>query len=178
MAIPADREATGSRWPPTQAVCSHSILQLLPAEMAATAEMSCSTEAVLAAAEMAGQQLRRQLIGSQEDGFAGGLGFQSLEFTITANGVEILDSTFRSLSIAESFFHDSVIDLGSDFGPDIDLTFGYKLVADWSGGFGFDFAVGGIAAAPETSTWAMMLLGFAGIGYVGYRRARGLPAAT
>jgi hypothetical protein len=25
---------------------------------------------------------------------------------------------------------------------------------------------------PEPSTWAMMLLGFAGLGYVGYRRAR------
>jgi hypothetical protein len=25
---------------------------------------------------------------------------------------------------------------------------------------------------PETSTWAMMLLGFAGLGYAGYRRAR------
>ena len=122
-----------------------------------------------------GGDLLLGLIGSQEDGFAGGLGFQSLEFTITANGVELLDTTFRSLSIAESFFRDSVIDLGSDFGPDIDLTFGYTLVADGSGGFGFDFAVGG--AVPETSTWAMMLLGFAGLGYAGYRRA-GAPRAA
>ena len=89
-----------------------------------------------------GGDLKLGLIGSQEDGFAGGLGFQSLEFTITANGVEILDTTFRSLSIAESFFHDSVFDLGSSLGPDIDLTFGYTLVADGSGGFGFDLAVG------------------------------------
>jgi hypothetical protein len=28
-------------------------------------------------------------------------------------------------------------------------------------------------AIPEPSTWAMMLLGFAGVGYLGYRRARG-----
>ena len=27
-------------------------------------------------------------------------------------------------------------------------------------------------SAPETSTWAMMLLGFAGLGFAGYRRAR------
>jgi len=27
-------------------------------------------------------------------------------------------------------------------------------------------------AVPEASTWAMMLLGFAGLGYAGYRRAR------
>jgi hypothetical protein len=58
-------------------------------------------------------------------------------------------------------------------GPDIDLTFGYNLVADGSGGFGFDFAVGG--AVPETSTWAMMLIGFAGLGYAGYRRGKIRP---
>jgi PEP-CTERM motif len=57
-------------------------------------------------------------------------------------------------------------------GPDVDLTFGYTLVADGPGGFGFDFAVGGVAPAPEPSTWAMMLLGFASLGYAGYRRAR------
>ena len=33
--------------------------------------------------------------------------------------------------------------------------------------------VGG--AVPEPSTWAMMLLGFAGLGYAGYRKARRLP---
>jgi PEP-CTERM motif len=98
-----------------------------------------------------------------------------MEFTITANGAEILDTTFRSLSIAESFFKDSVIDLGSDFGSDIDLTFGYTLIADGSGGFGFDFAVGG--AVPEPSTWAMMLIGLTGLGYAGYRRAREPRAA-
>jgi hypothetical protein len=110
------------------------------------------------------------LIDDQHNGFAGGLGFQSLEFTILDNSVEIFDLTFDSLTVAESFFHDSVINLGSNLGPDIDLTFAYNLVADGSGGFGFDFAVGG--AVPEPSTWAMMLLGFAGLGYAGYRRAR------
>jgi len=28
-----------------------------------------------------------------------------------------------------------------------------------------------MAAAPEPATWAMMLLGFAGLGYAGYRKA-------
>jgi hypothetical protein len=32
-----------------------------------------------------------------------------------------------------------------------------------------------IGEAPKPSTWAMMLLGFASLGYVGYRR-RGVPA--
>jgi hypothetical protein len=107
------------------------------------------------------------LIDGQQTGFAGGSGFQSLEFTIIANGVEILDSTFRRLAVAERFFHDAVLDLGSYSGA-VDLTFGYTLVADGAGGFGFDLAVGG--AVPEPSTWTMMLIGFAGLSYAGYRR--------
>ena len=93
-----------------------------------------------------------------------------MEFTITADGVEILDTTFRSLAVAESFFRDDVIDLGADFGPNIDLTFGYTLITDGPGGFGFDLAIGG--AVPEPSTWAMMLLGFAGLGFAGHRSTR------
>jgi hypothetical protein len=116
------------------------------------------------------------LIDDQVSGFAGGLGFQSMEFTIMADGVEVLDVTFGSLAIAESFFRDDVIDLGADLGPNIDLTFGYNLVADGSGGFGFDFAVGG--AVPEPSTWAMMLIGFAGLGFAGSRASRKNVAVT
>jgi hypothetical protein len=116
------------------------------------------------------------LIDDQVSGFANGLGFQSMEFTIMADGVEILDTTFRSLAVAESFFHDKVIDLGSDFGPNIDLTFGYTLIAAGSGGFGFDLAVGG--AVPEPSTWATMLVGFAGLGFAGYRSTRKSAAVS
>ncbi|HEY1862300.1 MAG TPA: PEP-CTERM sorting domain-containing protein [Roseiarcus sp.] len=35
-----------------------------------------------------------------------------------------------------------------------------------------------IPGSPEPSTWAMMLIGFAGIGYAGYRRARVLVCAA
>ena len=52
----------------------------------------------------------------------------------------------------------------------IDLTFGTTLIADGPGGFGFDLAIGG--AVPEPSTWAMMLVGFAGLALAGYRRAK------
>jgi PEP-CTERM motif len=117
-----------------------------------------------------GGDLMLGLIDDQHAGFSGGLGFQSLEFTILDNGVEIFDLTFKSLAVAESFFDDSVINLGSDLGPDIDLTFAYNLVADGSGGFGFDLAIGG--AVPEPSTWAMMLLGFVGLGWLARTRGR------
>ncbi|HEY1780009.1 MAG TPA: PEP-CTERM sorting domain-containing protein [Roseiarcus sp.] len=67
---------------------------------------------------------------------------------VIANGVEIFDSTTSA---------DSIIDLGSQWGPDIDLTF----IGDGK------LAFGGVV--PEPSTWAMMLVGFAGLGFLGYR---------
>jgi hypothetical protein len=34
-----------------------------------------------------------------------------------------------------------------------------------------------VGSVPEPSTWAMMLLGFAGLGFAGYRRAKAGHAA-
>ena len=76
-------------------------------------------------------------------------GFQ--EFNVTVNGVQVL---------TEDFVEDSVINLGSRFGPNIDLT----IVTYGS----VDFVLGG--AVPEPSTWAMMLVGFVGLGFMGWRR--------
>ena len=79
------------------------------------------------------------------------------EFSISANGVEILSESFVD--------DDSVMNLGSNFGPNIDLTF------TGSGVFVVGGAVPG-SAVPEPSTWAMMLLGFAGLGFARYRASR------
>ena len=75
-------------------------------------------------------------------------------FDITVNGVDIF---------AAGYLPGTVIDLGSNFGPNIDLTIS---------GFG-DFVIGGVVqeTVPEPSTWAMLLIGFAGLGFVGYRSA-------
>jgi hypothetical protein len=70
-------------------------------------------------------------------------------FDIVANGTDI---PFENVG------DNSVINLGSIFGPNIDLTIEGDGV----------FAFGG--AVPEPSTWAMLLLGFAGLGVVGYRK--------
>ena len=40
-------------------------------------------------------------------------------------------------------------------------------------GYGGNLATAAIAAVPEPSTWAMMLLGFAGVGFMAYRRRSG-----
>jgi PEP-CTERM motif len=55
----------------------------------------------------------------------------------------------------------STIDPVISFAPGVDTT-----------GLTFEFSenVGNVAAVPEPSTWAMMLLGFAGIGFMAYRR--------
>jgi hypothetical protein len=79
------------------------------------------------------------------------------EFNVIIDGVQLL---------AEDFVDDSVINLGSNFGPNIDLT----IVTYGLG----DFALGG--AVPEPSTWAMMLIGFAGLGFAAHQRsAKGRP---
>lgn len=35
-----------------------------------------------------------------------------------------------------------------------------------------------VAAVPELSTWAMLMVGFAGLGFIGYRRSRNAPLAV
>jgi hypothetical protein len=70
------------------------------------------------------------------------------------------DFSFRGDLILGDIDDDTVINLGSSLGPDVDLTIS---------GFG-TFVIGGVVeAVPEPSTWALMLLGFAGLGFVGYR---------
>jgi hypothetical protein len=83
------------------------------------------------------------------------LGVIDGEADIIVNGIK--------LSAADEFAEDAVFDLGS-FGPNIDLTIS---------GFG-TFAIGG--AVPEPSTWAMLLLGFAGLALVGLNGAPGRKA--
>jgi hypothetical protein len=49
------------------------------------------------------------------------------------------------------------------------LRIGTDIVGG-TGTFNFAFSITGVEAVPEPSTWAMMLLGFAGIGFMAYRR--------
>jgi hypothetical protein len=52
------------------------------------------------------------------------------------------------------------------------------VAASSSNSFELDNVVaGGASAVPEPSTWAMLLLGFAGLGYAGFRRSKGTISA-
>jgi PEP-CTERM motif len=51
---------------------------------------------------------------------------------------------------------DSIAVVAQNFNPLIEIT--------------YDYTPSAVAAVPEASTWAMMLLGFAGVGFMGYRR--------
>jgi hypothetical protein len=79
-------------------------------------------------------------------------------------GTSTFDFSFRGDLILGDIEDNTVTDLGF-FGPNIDFTIS---------GPG-EFVIGG--AVPETSTWAMLALGFAGLGYAGHRRASSLRAA-
>jgi hypothetical protein len=70
----------------------------------------------------------------------------------------------------------------SSLGPDLatalaaaDPFFGIDPNTPNFAGYSFQFSPGlldGVSAVPEPSTWAMMILGFAGIGFMGFRRTR------
>jgi len=92
------------------------------------------------------------VLGTVEtDVFSGG-GSASVTFDFTYQGDLLLGSVYD----------DSVINLGSHAGA---------LTLDEPG----IYVIGGVV--PESSTWAMMLLGFAGLGFAGYRTRRRTAAA-
>ena len=111
-----------------------------------------------------------------------GDGFDTLDFDIYSS-VGNYVYTFTTLAAAEAFFSSNPLDLGSALAGSQYVDLYEYLYASESDppGFSFDYALGETPytppAIPEPSTWAMMLLGFAGLGFLGYRRRSALPAA-
>lgn len=66
---------------------------------------------------------------------------------------------------------------GGSFKLAIDAIYLFSLDAkDPITGHVFDVKPAPVAAVPEPSTWAMMLLGFGGLGFMTYRRKRTVAA--
>jgi hypothetical protein len=128
-----------------------------------------------------------------------GVVFDKLELQVSVDGTPISHAPyiFSSLTGAEYFFTNRSLPLGTftaGSSPSVSITYdliynGFTLakVGDRFG-FTYDLASSAVAATPiatafdfpvsqsstvqEPSTWAMMLLGFAGLGFAGWRSRR------
>jgi hypothetical protein len=67
--------------------------------------------------------------------------------------------------------------VGLTFYGDTNLVYGDFSALAFEHGFETKSAVPFTVSVPEPSTWAMMLLGFAGLGFAGYRASRRTAAA-
>jgi hypothetical protein len=128
-------------------------------------------------------------------------GFDRLQLQVTDDGTPLLSETFSGptgLAAAETFFKGHSLLLGriaagsQSIKIDYLLNYNYNYPSFTYGGFGFtydlassavaatpiatafDFPVSQSSTIPEPSTWAMMLLGFTGLGYASMRRSYGL----
>ena len=102
-----------------------------------------------------------QVITPGTRGFETGIANYSVDFDVASNilykiliGATADADVFNSFAFAASFV-------------DPTLTISQELR---SKGFSFDFSPGIASSVPEPSTWAMMIFGFAGVGFVAYRR--------
>lgn len=95
-------------------------------------------------------------VGLLDGTITSGSGFESLTFVITVDSSIVESQIFTSLSDAQAYFHDHVLDLGAidPDSPFLDLSFELTLQS-FGGGDGFNgqFVVGAI---PEPSTWALL----------------------
>jgi hypothetical protein len=104
-----------------------------------------------------------------------GNGFDSSTFQIFVNGGLFLSRTFNELASANSFFTDNFLDLGHFSSGVTDIELLYSETMSSTQGFGFTYGVaatGFASAVPEPSTWALMLLGFIGLGFAFHRSRR------
>jgi hypothetical protein len=97
------------------------------------------------------------------DGFSGG--------TITAQFFDgsTLDGSFNFSAANQTAFSFFGV---NGIGPITSVT----LTPDFNSFLLVDQIQSGVAAVPEPSTWAMMILGFCGIGFMAYRRKSKAPA--
>jgi hypothetical protein len=117
-----------------------------------------------------------------------GIAFDSMELLVV-HGTTQIEKTFSSLTGsagAETYFTaHPIIGLGANAaGQSIEIEYflGYKTGTSAGPGDGFGFTYALVdpppgAAIPEPSTWAMMLVGFAGLAFAGYRARVGCAVA-
>ncbi len=115
-----------------------------------------------------------ELIFNLLDYDVAGDGFDKLDLDVKVNGADHPFS-FTLLSAAEAFFGGDPLDFGAIGAGDQDIEISFALAASKIGdgfGFAYDFSPSK-TDLPEPSTWAMMLVGFAGLAFAGWRRHGG-----
>jgi len=111
-------------------------------------------------------------------GAPSGDAFESLVFTYSVDGSVPIKETFTTVAAADAYFDGNAVSLGDLTAgtQTLDLSYGFAAMGD-APGYAVTFDTSS-APVPEPSTWAMILIGFAGLGYVSWRRSRApsLPA--
>ncbi len=106
-----------------------------------------------------------------------GDGFDKLDLDVKVNGADHPFS-FTLLSAAEAFFGGDPLDFGAIGAGNQDIEISFALAASKIGdgfGFAYDFSPSK-TDLPEPSTWAMMLVGFAGLASAAWSRRTARPA--
>jgi len=107
-----------------------------------------------------------------------GTSFASLTLEVTASDGFSHNFTCSTLICAENLFNmtDNPLIFASAGAQFVDLTYSYTSGGGDPPGFAFNYNIADTpyfgSGVPEASTWAMMFLGFLGLGWLGYRRAR------
>jgi len=95
--------------------------------------------------------------------------FKSLDATVGGITFDITSlATNDQIVIGASGLPTTIDTTGVSGGSALAYVNGLNYVADIGGVFSFGTIA--VTAVPETSTWAMIVLGFAGIGFLAYRR--------
>jgi hypothetical protein len=90
------------------------------------------------------------------------------------NGLPVGIFTGQTVNLAVNPFGDQSAPASNQFVTFSNLLFNSVEISSGSNSFEFD-NVSTVAAVPETSTWAMLILGFVGVGFAAYRRKQ-LPS--
>jgi hypothetical protein len=115
-----------------------------------------------------------------------GLGFDKLLLWVDVDDGTPYSFSTTSLSAAETFFAPGhSLSLGTiaagkhSIEIEYSLTYNSGTAAVSGDGFGFTYALGDPSlspAVPESSTWAMLIMGFVGLGVASWRRGRRLDS--
>jgi hypothetical protein len=104
-------------------------------------------------------------------------------FTIydATTGTQVYGNELQNPSSTTSLILANTLSPNTKYNFELDFSNRLDIVDSANGNFttqGFDlrtdgsFTTGFTPAVPEPSTWAMMILGFAGVGFMEYRRSR------